>query len=165
LRAIEAETGKAGTSQDGGLTVPRATNQLVDDLDIDAQTKEEQAVVKMLKDFFVVKVSHNREIDNLSIEAEERLKIALYDSMGPPSQDWRKLPVFSPRTQHLEKLQPSDVVAKSPTVISIHTKEAACTDALEAMLRSRNYQAIEACHLDALSVPVPDRLDVDMNSM
>jgi hypothetical protein len=45
LKMIQAETEEPSLAQNGGVLVPRTTNQAIDDLDVDAETKTDQAVV------------------------------------------------------------------------------------------------------------------------
>jgi hypothetical protein len=165
LRMIEGESGEGGMSSDGRMTVPRETNQAISDLDIDAQTKEDQAIVKVLNDFFLAKTAHNTQISILSEKAKWALYAARQAAAPPISQDWRHPATESPLEQQLRNIQPSDVVAMSPTVIAIHDKEAACSAGLEAVLRARNYQEVASCHGDALEVPTPDKLDVPIEAV
>jgi hypothetical protein len=51
-------------------------------------------------------------------------------------------------------------VSKGPTIVAIHTKEAACRDALEAELRAWGYHDLPQCTGSALAVSAPDKIDV-----
>lgn len=132
LRKIEGDTSYGGISQTGEVTVPREINQAISDLDIDAQTKEDQAVVKVLNTFFNAKASHNMQIALLSKKVEILQEFCYNKS------------VFD------------NAVSESPMVAEIQAKEAACTGGLEAVLRARNYHDVEACSSTAQAVPGPD---------
>jgi hypothetical protein len=143
LGLIEGEADKLDMSQDGRPLYPRVPMEAVNDLHDEAQTKEELAVVEdLLYPFFQARLSNNTTISTLSYLAGA----ALIDANLPRGP-----------------MQISDVVSKSPTVVAIHTKEAACYEGLETMLRSRAYQAILACSLDVVAVPSPKALDVPVN--
>jgi PEGA domain len=139
LKMIERETGKMSKGQDGGYLVPRATSQAIDDLDVDAETKADQSIVSMLNDFFEAKVMDNLIISTISTMAQTALLTANLPR-GP--------------------LQVSDLVAKSLTVVKIHSNEAACSSELDAALRARIYHVVAACTATALNAVIPEELDV-----
>jgi PEGA domain len=139
LRMIESETGDMSVGRDGSVLVPRSTNQAINDLDIDAITKEDQEVVNALQVFFNARLLHNLDIQILATKAKIALMVADLPR-GP--------------------LQVSDLVAKSPTVVKIHSNEAACSSELEAALRARIYHVVAACSATALNVESPKELDV-----
>jgi hypothetical protein len=122
------ETGEGGVSPDGRLTVPRETNQAISYLDIDAQTKEDQPVVKVLSDFFLAKTTHNTEISTLFINVQSQRRYC-HESI------------------------PDTAISESQMVVAIHSKEAACSEGLEAALRARSYRDVEACFSSAQIVP------------
>jgi len=139
LKMIEGETGEISQGPDGSTRVPRSTSQALDDLDVDAQSKDDQAVVSVLKDFFLARVTDNMYIEILSTMAHTTLLVA-----GLPRGP----------------LQTADLVSKSPTVVKIGSIESACSLGLEAALRSRNYQNVPACTQAALNVDMPKEFDV-----
>jgi hypothetical protein len=122
-KMVDGETGKTSLGEDGSMLVPRETDQAIDDLDVDAQTKEEIEIVRMLNAFFMAKLSHNMRAHILSL-----------------------------------RLETGSVSASTVSAIveTMHTKDAACSDGLEAVLRARSYHDVEACSDTALTVPIPD---------
>jgi hypothetical protein len=141
LKMIEGETGESNIGSDGSLLVPRSTSQAIDNLDVDAQTKDDLEVVRVLQVFFRAKINHNVDIHILSMMASNAL-LAADLPRGP--------------------LQVSDLVAKSPTIVKIHSNEVACSSELEAALRARKYREIAACSEEALAVVTPKTLDVPL---
>jgi hypothetical protein len=152
VKKIEAETGGLSMGSDGGILVPTVTNQAIDDLDIDAQTKADHAVVQMLNDFFLAKLGYNMKIRTISaLVSAASIHLATV-SIGTDS----------PR-RRLSPLEVADLVAKSPTVLLIHVKESACAESLELILRARTYKKIDVCSEESLSVTTPKELDVSVN--
>jgi hypothetical protein len=141
LKMIEAETGEPSLAQNGGILVPRTTNQAIDDLDVDAETKTDQAVVSVLHRFFIAKLEHNTAVSILSSMADSALVLAHHRD-GPS--------------------QVSDIVSQSPTVAKINAQESACSSELESALRSRNYHEVPACTKEALEIETPKTLDVSV---
>ena len=139
LRMIEAETGALTTSKDGGYLVPRATSQAIDDLDVDATSADEVAIVSALKQLFSA-----RTLNNLSVSTFYTLADAELISAGQPRG-----------TANITSL-----VRESPTVLQIHRQEAACEAEMEAALRSRLFSSAPACSEKALDVVVPKDFDV-----
>ena len=138
LRMIEGETAAVEEGADGSLLVPRATQDALDNLDVDAQTKPEQAVVGVLNAFFTARLTHNTSI--AAIAAKISLSLSGKDTYQ--DEDQRALRV-------------SELVSKDPAVAEMRDKESACSTQLEAELRSRRYHALPACGKEALAVETP----------
>lgn len=155
LRMVEGETGEFSLGEDGSILVPKVTNQATDDLDADAQTKEEMAVVDAVNTFFLARLHDNMTIKHISALIEAASLDANRDSIDKVGAD-NAPPLLTP-------LQIADAVSKSPTVALIHVKESACSEGLEAVLKERSYHEVSACSKDALAVPSPKALDLPVN--
>lgn len=66
LKMIEGETGTFQIGTNGGLLVPHATHQALDNLDVEAQSKSERTVSGVLLTFFNALLAHNTSIAAIS---------------------------------------------------------------------------------------------------
>ena len=136
---VEGETGEYHRSGDGGVMVPKETKTAIDGLDADAATADEQLVVREIKDAFSGRLTHNLQLSIAAITAKNYLMI------------------------HGQSQEMSDVAAllhKVPQVAAMRQKDAACFEALEAKLRSRDIQPVTACSTSAMAVPNVEISDV-----
>jgi hypothetical protein len=75
LKMIEGETGQFTIGQDGGFLVPRHTSEAMDNLDLDAETSIDTAVVKTLNDFLTARLMNNTGIATFHARARLALTV------------------------------------------------------------------------------------------
>ncbi len=143
LRKIEGETGAFQLSPSGGLLVPHATHEALDNLDIEAQSKSEQMVSGVLLTFFNARLAHNNSI--AAVSSMVFLAISESDSY---------------RDSAPERI--AAITSKSPAVREMKIKELACSTEIETLLRNRKFHSIAACTETALTVVTPKTLDVSV---
>jgi hypothetical protein len=130
LRMIQGETSAFTVGQDGSLLVPRVTQDVLDNLDADAQTKTEQAVVGVLNTFFIARLTHNTFISDISAKINLSLSGKQNEYLYM-DEDQRALMV-------------SGLASKDLAVAEMRNKELACSTQLEATLRSRRFRELPA---------------------
>lgn len=134
-KMVEAEAGQYSLSDSGGILVPKETSSAINDLDADAATKDEQAVVSTLRAFFMSRLEHNMTLRTLKLRAETLLIS-------------KNLPRGS--------VNVAELAATSPTVSAIHDKESQCANEIDEALRTRKWREIAACAEDQQIVTTPD---------
>lgn len=118
LRALNALNGEVGVYQVGGgshVTVPRATQQMIDDADAAGRTAECKAVVKLLNELFMLRLFIN-------LERETYVNTHGY---SPESDAQAGVDSY-----------------KQPTVIAQSAKLRSCSDAIDSVLRQRTFRAV-----------------------
>ncbi len=143
LKMIEGETGAFQLSPSGGLLVPHATHEALDNLDIEAQSKSEQMVSATLLNLFHARLAHNSSIAVVSSLVS--LAISQSDSYRDATPE--RIAVTT---------------SKSPAVEEMKAKESACSTEIDTLLRSRKFHPIAACTETALTVITPKTLDVSI---
>ena len=119
LRAIEGELGEP-SFENGSMSVPRNTYERISDADVEARTDEEKSIVKTLNNFFVNRVMNNlrRRVIGLSV------------------------PVYNAESAHKR----DNLMATDPEVLEMNSREAACSRAVDDILRKRYFAGkITAC--------------------
>ena len=113
LKAMKSIEGTLGTPSISGasIAVPRAVQDLIDDADADARTEDEKAVVAMLNKFFIGRLMNNLQ--------REVIKPGSYN---PESE-----------------LRAQRVLENNPQNIDMNAREAACSRALDDILRARHF--------------------------
>ena len=122
LRALNSIKGSVGqlSFSNGGISVPRQTQEAIDSADAEARTPEEKATVAALNQLHTDRLRNNmtREI--------------IKGGMGMSN------PSYSPY-QSVREMDANTAAAKHPTIINLNRRESACADALDAMLRARYF--------------------------
>lgn len=126
LRKVEEETEGYEVSSDGSMLAPRLTQEALDDLDIDATSTAEQAVVHTLQLGLTAHL-----MDNTSIAAIVS-EIGLYEAEGYGESDLH-------------------IVEGRAAIHEMKLKESSCYLPLEEMLRGRKFRAIPNCSEAVLS--------------
>ena len=144
LKMIDGETGSFDVGADGAIVGPRLVQQAADDLDVDAETQSEQLVSRVLQTFLTARLMHNTSIG--AISAKVGLAMSGTAAYSAPTRD----------------LRISQIVAKSPTVLSMQEKESACSTEIETQLRARRFHETAACSSEELAVATPVTLDVSI---
>ena len=118
LRALKAIEGTLGTLSfdNGSIAVPRQTQELIDNADAEARTEGEKAVVAALNKFFVGKLGNNLE--------RQVLKPASYNAES--------------------ELRAQTELENNPKNVEMNLKEAACSHALDDVLRTRHFSGMPA---------------------
>jgi hypothetical protein len=123
LRSIEATLASPGVSG-ASITVPRVVQELIDDADADARTEDEKAVVGSLNKFFIGRLMNNLQ--------REVIKPGSYNA---ESEVWAQ-----------------KVLENDPRNKDFNAREAACSGALESILRGRHFSEKPAA-CDEVSPP------------
>jgi len=110
LRAIERSMDKP-TMEGGSITVPRGTQELIDNADAEARTEGEKEVVAALHEFYVGRLTNNLE--------RQILKPASYNEES--------------------EARAQAELEKNPRNIDMNAREAACAKLLDDTLRARRY--------------------------
>jgi hypothetical protein len=110
LRAIERSMDKP-TMEGGSITVPRGTQELIDNADAEARAEEEKAVVAALHEFYVGRLTNNLERQ-----------------------------ILTPASYNEESEAKAQAeLEKNPRNIDLNAHEAACAKLLDDILRARHY--------------------------
>ncbi len=131
LHGIEGTLAKPSLDN-GSITVPRQIQELIDNADAEARTEEERTVVKALSKFFLGRLSDNLQREIIMLK------------FGTYSEERR--------------IQAEKSLEKDPENIEMNAGEAACSAALNVILRNRHFDAFpEACNVNASSGLVGDK--------
>lgn len=144
---IEGELGSFGVASDGEIQGPRSVQESADNLDIDAQTATEKLVSSTLQVLLTARLMHNTAVGTIS----SKIKLAMAST-----------PVYDDQ-RALRELEIKQLVAKSPTVISMRQKESVCSNQIEDLLRARKFHSIPACSAEELRIDIPADPDVSIN--
>jgi hypothetical protein len=112
LRGVESTLG-VPSEQGGAIAVPRQPQELIDNTDAEARTEEEKSIVAALNSFYLGRLINNLERDNLLLE------------VGTYSEESRA--------------RGQAEMEKNPRVLEMKSREAACSNLLDDILRSRHY--------------------------
>lgn len=113
LKALRSIQGTLGTLSfsGGSIAVPRTVQDLIDGADADARTDGEKAVVSLLNKFFIGRLMNNMQ--------REIIKPISYNTES--------------------ELKAQKELADNPQNKDMNAREAACSDALDSILRARHF--------------------------
>jgi hypothetical protein len=113
LKALRSIQGTLGTPSISGasVAVPRVVQELIDDADSDARTEDEKVVVALLNKLFIGRLMNNLQ--------REIIKPSSYN---PESELWAQ-----------------KVLENDSRNIDMNAREAACSGALDGILRGRHF--------------------------
>lgn len=123
LRAIEGSLGMANV-ENGQVTVPRAIQELIDNTDAEARTDNETGLVVQFNNLYMFHLLINATQENASLLSDRIRGIAALHN----KRSIQALPGAI-----------ADAKEAEANVVELRGRESICSDALGAILRSRNY--------------------------
>lgn len=130
LKAISSDA-TIPENANGELMASRHTTEKIDAADVEAVTPQEKFVVGLLHDFYSDRLINNTRRDTIRVQYEEK--------------------AYSSPASGLALQRVPDELAKDPRIVGMTKREAACSDAVDAMLRLRVFDAPEECKSVTLS--------------
>jgi hypothetical protein len=129
LRAIEGETGSIEAMDGGGVGVPRQTQEFIDNLDAEARTTKETALVVIFNRLFMF---------HLLITAKEHTAYSEWHS-NSTMIDFERRTADSRYDPTADTTNEAAYTKAKADIVELRARESSCSDALETVLRSRSY--------------------------
>jgi hypothetical protein len=136
--ATKSAAGEMGLmdSVNGQLILPKGTSQLIDNLEFDARTPEEETLLTEITRFYMNRMLNNQERHMVVLRKKTKL-LATYPA-------------------ELAAIKADEEAEADPSVIHMNDQEQACAAALETSAKNFSFSGSAAC--DALAADVRDRI-------